>query len=42
MKMTAAQIDLIADHITEFSLAYLRGASPTKRRTRTKVDGKKK
>jgi AcrR family transcriptional regulator len=42
MKMTAAQIDLIADHITEFSLAYLRGTSPTKRRTRTKVDGKKK
>jgi hypothetical protein len=38
MKMTAAQIDLIADHITEFSLAYLRGT----RRTRTKVDGKKK
>ena len=42
MKMTAAQIDLIADHITEFSLAYLRQASSTSRRTRTKVDGKKK
>ena len=42
MKFTAAQIDLIADHITEFSLAYLRQASSTSRRTRTKVDGKKK
>lgn len=41
MKFTAAQIDLIADHITEFSLAYLREASSTSR-TRTKVDGKKK
>lgn len=42
MKMTAAQVDLIADHITEFSLAYLRQTSSTSRRTRTKVDGKKK
>lgn len=41
MKLTAAQVDLIADHITEFSLAYLRGARAS-RRTRTKVDGKKK
>jgi AcrR family transcriptional regulator len=41
MKLTPAQVDLIADHITEFSLAYLRGTRST-RRTRTKVDGKKK
>lgn len=41
MKLTAARVDLIADHITEFSLAYLREASSS-RRTRTKVDGKKK
>jgi TetR/AcrR family transcriptional regulator, regulator of cefoperazone and chloramphenicol sensitivity len=41
MKLTAAQVDLIADHITEFSLAYLRKAGSS-RRTRTKVDGKKK
>ena len=41
MKLTAAQVDLIADHITEFSLAYIRGAS-SRRGTRTKVDGKKK
>jgi AcrR family transcriptional regulator len=42
MKMTTAQVDLIADHITEFSLAYLRNTSLTRRRTRSKVDGKKK
>lgn len=42
MKMTAAQVDLIADHITEFSLAYLHQANSTRRRTNTKVDGKKK
>jgi len=41
MKLTAAQVDLLADHITEFSLAYLRAASSS-RRTRTKVNGKKK
>lgn len=41
MKMTAAQVDVIADHITEFSLAYIRKANPTRRRTKTKVDGKK-
>lgn len=29
MKMTAAQIDHLADHIAEFSLAYLRAATPT-------------
>jgi AcrR family transcriptional regulator len=42
MKMTAAQVDLIANHITEFSLAYLRNTNPKPRRTKTKVDGKKK
>ena len=42
MKMTTAQVDLIADHITDFSLAYLRNTDPTRRRTKTKVDGKKK
>lgn len=30
MQMTATQIDLIADHIAEFSLAYLRQANPKK------------
>ena len=34
MKLTAAQVDLIADHITEFSLAYLRQASSKSRGTR--------
>ncbi len=42
MKMTAARVELIADHITEFSLAYLREAKATRRRTKTKVDGKRK
>lgn len=42
MKMTAAQVDLIADHITEFSLAYIHKTNPTRRRTKTKVDGKKR
>jgi len=41
MKLTAARVDLIANHITEFSLAYLREAR-SRRGTRTKVDGKKK
>jgi TetR/AcrR family transcriptional regulator, regulator of cefoperazone and chloramphenicol sensitivity len=31
IKMTAAQVDLIATHITEFSLAYIRKAKPTRR-----------
>ena len=30
MKMTPAQIDLIADHIAEFSLAFLRQTKPKK------------
>ena len=41
VKLTAARVDLIANHITEFSLAYLREAR-SRRGTRTKVDGKKK
>jgi TetR/AcrR family transcriptional regulator, regulator of cefoperazone and chloramphenicol sensitivity len=31
MKMTASQFDLIADHIAEFSLAYLRQSNPKRR-----------
>lgn len=31
IKMTATQIDRIADHITEFSLAYLRQTNPKRR-----------
>ena len=42
MKMTATQIDLIADHIAEFSLAYLRQMKPKRRATKIKVDGKKR
>jgi TetR/AcrR family transcriptional regulator, regulator of cefoperazone and chloramphenicol sensitivity len=42
MKMTAAQVDVIADHITEFSLAFLRKTQPARRRSRTKVNGKKR
>lgn len=42
MKMTATQIDLIADHITEFSLAYLRQTNPKRRPTKTKVGGKER
>jgi AcrR family transcriptional regulator len=42
MKMSATQIDLLANHITEFSLAYLRQASPKRRAVKTKVDGKKR
>ena len=40
MKMTATQIDRLADHITEFSLAYLRQAQPRRRPTRN--NGKKR
>ena len=31
MKMTTAQVDLLADHITEFSLAYLRTSNQRRR-----------
>jgi AcrR family transcriptional regulator len=41
-KVTGSQIDLIADHISEFSLAYLRQAHPQRRLTKTKVHGKKR
>ena len=37
LKMTTAQIDRLTDHITEFSLAYLRQASPRRKSTRTRV-----
>jgi AcrR family transcriptional regulator len=42
MKLTASQFDLIADHIAEFSLAYLRQTKPKRRPTKTKVDSKKR
>ena len=42
MKMTATQIELIAEHITEFSMAYLRQAGPKSRRTKPTLDGKKR
>jgi len=42
MKMTAKQIDLVADHIAEFSLAYLSQANPKRRSIKKKVDGKKR
>ena len=42
MKLTATQVDRIADHIAEFSLAYLRQTNPTNRTTKTKADGKKR
>jgi AcrR family transcriptional regulator len=42
MKMTATQIDLIADHIAEFSLAYLRQTSLQRRPGKTKGNGKKR
>ena len=41
MKLTANQIDLISEHIAEFSLAYLRQTAP-KRSTKTNRDTKKR
>jgi hypothetical protein len=38
MKMTATQIDLIAEHIAEFSVAYLRQTN----RKRQPAKGKKR
>ncbi|HJT27661.1 MAG TPA: CerR family C-terminal domain-containing protein [Pyrinomonadaceae bacterium] len=32
IKMTAAQVDLIANHITEFSLAYIGNAKPARKK----------
>ena len=42
MKMSATQIDRLADHITEFSLAYLHQTNPKRRPTKSKVNGKKR
>ena len=42
MKMSATHIDLLADHITEFSLAYLRQTNAKRRPSKTKLDGKKR
>lgn len=42
MKMTAKQIDLVAAHIAEFSLAYLGQTKPKRRSSKKKVDGKKR
>jgi AcrR family transcriptional regulator len=42
MNMTAKRVDLLADHIAEFSLAYLRQSNRKRRPTKRKVDGKKR
>jgi TetR/AcrR family transcriptional regulator, regulator of cefoperazone and chloramphenicol sensitivity len=42
MKMSGAYLDLLADHIAEFSLAYLRQTNPKRRPTKTQVNGKKR
>jgi len=42
MKMTAKQIDLVAEHIAEFSLAYLGQANLKRRSSKKKLDGKKR
>jgi AcrR family transcriptional regulator len=42
MKMSATQLDQLTDHITEFSLAYLRQTQQQRRPTKPKVDGKKR
>jgi hypothetical protein len=42
LKINATQIDLLTDHITEFSLAYLRQAKAKRRPAKTNLDGKKK
>jgi AcrR family transcriptional regulator len=42
MKMSAERIDLLADHITEFSLAFLHEAEVKRRPRKKKVDGKKR
>lgn len=41
MKMTRPQVELIANHITEFSLAYLRKMNPVGRRTKLSSGRKK-
>ena len=42
MKMSAERIDVLADHIAQFSLAYLRQPENKRQPTRKKVDGKKR
>jgi hypothetical protein len=42
IKMTEKQIDLIADHITEFSLAYIHRPHPKRRSSRPNIDREKK
>ena len=42
MKMSAERIDVLADHIAQFSLAYLRQPENKRPPTRKKVDGKKR
>jgi hypothetical protein len=41
-KISSERIDLLADHITEFSLAYLRQTFPKRGARKKKVDGKKR
>lgn len=42
MKMSAERIDIIADHITKFSLAYLRQTDVKRRQTTKTVNGRKR
>lgn len=42
MKMTPKQIELVSNHIAEFSLAYLSQANRKRRSSKKKVDGKKR
>ena len=41
-KISPERIDVLAEHIAEFSLAYLRQTFPKRRRGKKKVDGKKR
>jgi hypothetical protein len=40
--MSPERIDVLADHIAEFSLAYLRQTHAKRRASKKKVDGKKR
>lgn len=42
MKLSGTQLDVIADHITEFSLGYLRQTNPQRRLTKQKMNGAKR
>jgi AcrR family transcriptional regulator len=42
MKMSAKQMDHVANHIAEFSLAYLVQANPKRRSSKKTTDGKKR